>query len=71
MDETHWDKISATEKSIADGNPTYLHEFIDILAKHNLLTEYMLMAICGATHDQRDSTKVHNLLHEFANDKIK
>ena len=72
MAKTYWNKISVIEKSIADGDPTYLHEFIDILAKRKLLTGHMLMAICEATHaSQRGSTKVHNLLHEFANDKIK
>lgn len=68
MPKTYWKEISKIEKSIADNDPTYLHEFIDLLAKHNLLTEYMLMAICDATHSVPNRTKVSDILHEFASE---
>ncbi|KKL06851.1 hypothetical protein LCGC14_2591920 [marine sediment metagenome] len=69
MIKTHWKQISKIEAIIGTGDPTYLHEFIDLLAKHKLLTEYMLEALCDATHSREDRTKVFDLLHEFAGNK--
>lgn len=68
MAETYWKKISHMEEAINHNDPSCLHEFIDILAQNNLLTEHMLSALCEATHDQHNRTKVWKLLHKLAKD---